>query len=250
MSLQLVKEFTTGESGGELTVTNSNSNFGGCASLAEGFNSSSFITDKNWNVSSINVARDICGLVNKWQRTDIGEVSSGTANNATTITLTTNLEGSENNKPTILDRNGYSLNNYGGTSYIWIENPNGVDYYAPLANAAWSSTNANQIVVNSAFVSPDGGGTPPSTDASSAFPRLSQEKGLCASSARRSTLDERTYSLTCSNTSADSRNIIRDYGIQPDTLGSSIDTEIAATRANCCWFGKHAACYHGCFQGK
>ena len=43
------------------------------------------------------------------------------------------------------------------------------------------------------------------------------------------TLDERTYSLTCSNTSADSRNIIRDYGIQTDTLGSTIDSEIAAT---------------------
>ena len=215
------------ESGGELTVTNSNSNFGGCASLAEGFNSSSFLTDKNWNVSSINVARDISGLVNKWQRTDIGEVTSGTANNATTITLTTSLEGSENNKPTILDRNGYSLNNYGGTSYIWIENPNGVDYYAPLANAAWSSTNPNQIVVNSAFVSADGG-TPPSTDPSSAFPPIAGKKIYVRRLQDVRTLDERTYSLTCSNTSADSRNIIRDYGLQPDTLGSSIDTEIAA----------------------
>lgn len=215
------------QSGGELTVTNSNSNFGGCASLAEGFNSSSFLTDKNWNVSSINVARDISGLVNKWQRTDIGELTSGTANNATTITLTTNLEGSENNKPTILDRNGYSLNNYGGTSYIWIENPNGIDYYAPLADAAWSSTNPNQIVVSSAFVSADGG-TPPSTDASSAFPPIAGKKVYVRRLQDVRTLDERTYSLTCSNTSADSRNIIRDYGIQTDTLGSSIDTEIAA----------------------
>ena len=215
------------ESGGELTVTNSNSNFGQVAALAEGFNSSSFITDKNWNVSSINVARDISGLTNKWSRTDLGELAATVSNTATTITLTVDLEGSENDKPTILARNGYSLGVYGGTSYIWIENPNGVDYYAPLAGNAWSSTNPNQINVSAAFVSADGG-TPPSTDAGSAFPPIAGKTIYVRRLQDVRTLDERTYSLTCSNTSADSRNIIRDYGIQTDTLGSTIDTEIAA----------------------
>jgi hypothetical protein len=216
------------QSGGELTVTNSNSNFGGCASLAEGFVADSFATDKNWNVSTINVARDISGLANKWQRTDIGELDVSVSNTATTITLTADLEGSEDNKPTVLDRNGYSLDNYGGTSYIWIENPNGVDYYAPLADTAWDPLNPNQIVVNTAFVSADGD-TPPSTDAGSAFPPLAGKTMYVRRLQDVRTLDERTYSLTCSNTSADSRNIIRDYGLQTDTLGSTIDTEIAAS---------------------
>ena len=215
------------QSGGELTVTNSNSNFGGCASLAEGFVADSFATDKNWNISSINVARDISGLANKWQRIDIGQLASTVSNSATTITLTADLEGSEDNKPTILDRSGYSLNNYGGTSYIWIENPSGIDYYAPLASAAWSSTNANQIVVSSAFVSADGD-TPASSDTTSAFPPIAGNKIYVRRLRDVRTIDERGYSLTCSNTSADSRNIIRDYGIQTDTLGASIDTEIGA----------------------
>ena len=216
------------ESGGELTVTNSNSNFGGCSSLAEGFNSSSFITDKNWNVSSINVARDISGLANKWSRTDLGELAATVSNTATTITLTANLEGSENNKPTLLSRNKNSLDNYGGTSYIWIENPNGVDYYAPLASNAWDAINPNQINVSAAFVSAEGGAAP-TTDETSALPPIAGKKIYIRRLQDVRTLDERTYSLTCSNTSADSRNIVRDYGIQTDTLGSTIDTEIGAT---------------------
>ncbi len=215
------------QSGGELTVTNSNSNFGQVASLAEGFVADSFATDKNWNVSSINVARDISGLTNKWARTDIGELTASVSNNATTITLTANLEGSENDKPTILARNGYSLDTYGGTSYIWIENSNGVDYYAPLAANAWNPNNPNEINVSTAFVSADGA-TPPSTDASSAFPPIAGKTIYIRRLQDVRTLDERTYSLTCSNTSADSRNIIRDYGIQTDTLGASIDAEIEA----------------------
>ena len=31
------------------------------------------------------------------------------------------LLGLETNKPTVLDTDGYSLDNYGGDSYIWIE---------------------------------------------------------------------------------------------------------------------------------
>jgi hypothetical protein len=216
------------ESGGELTTTNSNSNFGGCASLAEGFNSTSFATDKNWNIATINVARDISGLADKFQRYDLGTLATTVANNATTITLTVNLEGTENDKPTILSRNGYSLGVYGGTSYIWIENPNGVDYYAPLAGNAWRTSNPNEINVSAAFVSADGG-TSPSTDAGSAFPPLAGKKIYVRRLRDVRTLDERSYSLTCNNTAATSRNIIRDYGIQVDVGSSVIDSEFAAS---------------------
>ena len=36
------------EDGGQLTITNSNSNWGGCAALSEGYNDSSFTADTNW----------------------------------------------------------------------------------------------------------------------------------------------------------------------------------------------------------
>ena len=40
-------------------------------------------------------------------------------------------------------------------------------------------------------------------------------------------LDQRKYSLICNNT-ADSRNIVRDYGLQTDTDSAVIDSEIEA----------------------
>ena len=36
------------------------------------------------------------------------------------------------------------------------------------------------------------------------------------------TVDQRRYSLICNNTATDSRNIVRDYGLQTDTASSSI----------------------------
>lgn len=215
------------ESGGELTVTNSNSNFGGCASLAEGFISETFETDTNWNIASINVARNISGLANKWQRYDIGTLAESVSNGATTITLTASLEGGIDNKPTILDRNGYSLSNYGGTSYIWIENPNGIDYYAPLANVAWDPLNPDKIVVSATFLSADND-TPPSSDSTGAFPPIAGKRMYIRRLQDVRTLQERTYSITCYNTDSNSRNIIRDYGLQADTSSAAIDFEIDA----------------------
>jgi hypothetical protein len=215
------------ESGGELTVTNSNSNFGGCASVAEGFISETFETDTNWNIASINVARDISGLANKWQRYDIGTLAESVSNSATTITLTANLEGGIDNKPTVLERNGYSLSNYGGTSYIWIENPNGVDYYAPLAGVAWDPLNPNKIVVSAAFLSADND-TLPSSDPTGPFPPIAGKRIYVRRLQDVRTLQERSYSITCYNTDSNSRNIIRDYGLQPDTSSAAIDFEIDA----------------------
>lgn len=213
------------ESGGELTITNSNSNFGGCAAVADGFIADAFDTDTDWNIASINVARNISGLANKWQRYDIGEIATGVGNSATTITLTAALEGTEDNKPTVLDRNSYSLNNYGETSYIWIENPNGIDYYAPLANVAWDPLNPDRIVVSASFLSADND-TAPTLDVTGPFPPIAGKRVYVRRLQDTRTLDERTYSITCYNTSSNSRNIIRDYGLQTDTSSPAIDFNI------------------------
>ena len=104
------------ESGGELTVTNSNSNFGGCASLAEGFHNETYATDTDWSLHTINVARDLTPLRNKFATYQLGELVETQSNSATTIELTVALDGEELNKPSVLTINGYSLDNYGGTS--------------------------------------------------------------------------------------------------------------------------------------
>ena len=210
------------ESGGELTVTNSNSNFGGCASVAEGFVDYSFDTDKNWNVSEISVSEDISGLFGNSVRISLGTCDN-TSNNPSVIKLTKDLKGDENLRPDVLDIDGFSLDNYGGDSYIWIENPSGKDYYAKLDNDAWVVNAADEIKINGRLQTPDGE-FPTNND-----PELPAIQGLNVYVRRlrdTRTLDQRANTLLCSNTDTDSRNMIRDYGFQTDTDDAAIDEEI------------------------
>ena len=232
--IQEVSVFAIGQSihhavknGGELTVTNSNSNFGGCCALAEGYNEDSFITDTNWNIGRIVVARDLSALENKFSTINIGVIADGEGNNDTTLTIVDALEGDTQNAPTVLSRSGYTLNNYGGTNYIWLVNPNGVDYYAPLADDAWLPGSPDRIRVSSAFVSADRN-TPPSNDDSSPFPPIAGLKMYVRRLKDVRTLDERSVTLICNNTAANSRNIVRDYGLQTNTIAATIDSEISA----------------------
>ena len=215
--------------GGELTITNSNSNFGGCAALAEGFVDYSFETDKNWNVSRIRVAEDLSNLENDFQTYFLGKIddSVGTGASATSIKLEDPLEGDVNNEPNLLKRDGFSLNNYGSTSYIWVENPNGEDYYAPLADPAWETGDKDIINVSSAFVTAKDGDSPTS-NASGPTPPLAGKRMYVRRLRDVRSPDQRRYSLICNNTGSDSRNIIRDYGLQTDTSSPSIDSEIDA----------------------
>ena len=217
------------ESGGELTVTNSNSNFGGCASLAEGFVDYSFDTDKNWNVGFIKVSEDIQSLKDKTQTYFLGTIIESERDDSLNITLEEQLEGDEGNKPEIINRDGYSLDNYGGTNYIWVENPNGPDYYAPLAERAWRTTSPNVIRISSPFVSASDD-LPPSdpSDPLGPLPPIGGKRLYIRRLRDIRSVDERRYSLICNNTASDSRNIVRDYGLQTALSSSAIDEEIDA----------------------
>ena len=217
------------ESGGELTVTNSNSNFGGCASLAKGFVDYSFDTDKNWNVGFIKVAEDIQSLAGRAQTYFLGTIIDNEKDDSLNITLEEELEGDEENRPATLDRDGYSLENYGGTNYIWVENPNGPDYYAPLADRAWRTSSPETIRIASKFVSASDG-SPPSdpSDPLGPLPPIGGNRVYIRRLRDTRSVDERRYSLICNNTASDSRNIIRDYGLQTALASSAIDEEIGA----------------------
>ena len=211
------------ESGGELTVTNSNSNFGGCASLADGFVDYSFNTDKNWNVSEIQVSEDISGLFGNQTRISLGAVD-GSNNNATTIKLEEPLAGSADLRPDVLAAENFSLDNYGGTNLIWAENPSGQDYYAPLADNAWTVLSPDEIKIAQPFQTADGE-TP---DGTAILPDID---GLVLYVRRlrdTRTLGQRANTLLCSNTDTDSRNMLRDYGVQTDVEDAAIDREIDA----------------------
>lgn len=214
------------QSGGELTVTNSNSNFGGCSALADGYQANAFVSDINWNIASLRVASNFAEKRNNVRKIYLGTIAPGVANNATTITLEIPLEDSVTNSgvPRILDRDGYTLPQ---NSYIWVENPRGLDYRAQLVAGAWSKTTPDEISINSAFVNQDGvePGDPiinsQGFDTGQIWPELAGARIYIRRLQDSRTTDERRYSLRCNNTGSQSRTPVRDYVLQtkPGTGG-------------------------------
>ena len=131
--------------GGEITVTNSNSSFGGNAALSKGYKSAAFPQDKNWTVSRIKVPLDIGAKTGNVRRIFLGAIGSI---NSSRILLTDQLVPSDSNPsvPAILDRDGYSLKT---NTLIWIENPLGDDWKATIPAGAWSGSNPTRINVQS-----------------------------------------------------------------------------------------------------
>ena len=141
------------ESGGELTVTNSNSNFGGVAALAEGFQAVAFPQDTPHTTTSVKVPTDLSEKRNNIERIFLGIIDASVANTDTAIVLTTDLDGDTDNEPSILQDRGYSLRQ---NSFLWVENPGGPDYRQTLPATAWDDATPNTINVTAAIVDEDG----------------------------------------------------------------------------------------------
>lgn len=212
------------QNGGEITITNSNSNFGGVAALAEGYQDESLPSDVNWSVGEIRVASDMSDEANNVRRMFLGVIDSGVANNATTITLTAELAESStiDGVPDLLARDGYTFRE---NSLLWVENPAGRDFYATLPSSAWSPSTPDQITVNAAFVNQDG----ESPDGSNNLPDLAGSRVYIRRLTDTRTVDERTYSLLLNNTDATSRTPLRDYILQTNVNSAAIDSEIPDT---------------------
>ena len=140
-----VQHFT--DLGGEVTITNSNSSFGGCSALSKGYKTFSFPQDKNWSVAKIEVPLNLSEKTNNIQRIYLGTIASATANK---ITLVSGLEISSLSTtiPSILLKDGYSLKS--GT-LVWVENPTGNDRQSALNSSAWSSSAATEIGITGAL---------------------------------------------------------------------------------------------------
>ena len=103
------------ESGGEITITNSNSNFGGCAALADGFKSEAAPIDGPWTIQRLRRALDPFEKSNNVRKIFLGTVDTA---NAAQIDLNNNLDVSpqDASQPEILYRDGYTLKE---DDYIW-----------------------------------------------------------------------------------------------------------------------------------
>ena len=208
------------ESGAEITITNSNSNFGHVASLAVGYRESALPQDTNWVINSFTVADDLSESSNNVREIPFGIVTN-TANNATTITLTEELANSLTNPgtPNVVASLGYTFKE---NSLLWVENVSGKDYFAPLAANAWDVNSANQIKVKSAFVNEDGD-TPQGTNN---LPDLNGKRVYIRRLIDTRAVSSRQYSLRLNTGNTNSRAPIRDYVIQTDVSDANIVSEI------------------------
>ena len=209
------------ESGAEITITNSNSNFGGVSSLAQGYRSEALQGDTGWSVGTIQVASDMSDESNNIRRIGLGIVDDSVANNATTIVLDQPLAESNTipGVPDVVARGSYTLRE---NSYAWIENPAGSDYFALLDTTAWNPANPSQIIVKGPFVTENG----ESPAGSNALPDIANKRLYIRRLTDVRTVEERQYSLFVNTTNGVSRTPIRDYVLQTDLSAGSISTLI------------------------
>lgn len=199
-------------SGSDISITNSNSSFGGCAGISEGYKNFAFSVDKNWNVSEIKVRVNLnTSTGNEVKKIYLGQITGNPVPGTLSVTLASELVESVENPgiPLILDRDGYT---FYPNSYLWIENPDGRDFRAPLATNAWVP-NVSKSVINvvSPFLNEDGF---PPENLSPITPALEGLKVYVRRVIDSKTLDERTYSLTLSSTDTQTRTPLRDYVVQ------------------------------------
>ena len=142
---QGVHHFT--DTGGEISITNSNSNFGGCAAISKGYKTYAFPSDLNWTVDSLKVPLNLSEKTGNIRYIYLGTIASATAS---AITLTTGLATTSESStiPQVLYASDYSL---AANTYIWVENPTGDPWYATLDTAAWSSSATSTINIGGAI---------------------------------------------------------------------------------------------------
>lgn len=194
-------------SGGELSITNSNSSFGGCAALSEGYKGYAFSGDTNWNVGTVNLATNLTDQEINIKKIYLGTVDTGVANNSLVIRLSESLIESEiyTGVPEIVASNGYTLRE---DSYLWIENPGGPDWRSPLDSDAWVYTVPDEIDIKD-----------PMENETGQFPGSpNSDLEGCKVYVRRMvdvrTVNQRRYSLDITNTDSNVRIPPRDYALQ------------------------------------
>lgn len=142
------------DKGGEITITNSNSSFGGCASLSKGYKSYAFPNDRNWKIDSIIAPLDIRYKIGNIETVYLGVIDSVSSGSSAVITLQLPLAASPDSEdvPQILLERGYTLRS--GT-LIWVENPSGEPWRGTLSSSAWDTSDPSKIRLSDTLVTSD-----------------------------------------------------------------------------------------------
>lgn len=137
-------------SGGEITITNSNSNWGGCAALAEGFHETANPIDVGHTITEVIAPLDpIEGSAVR--KIGIGSLKDGLALD------TTVLEFDEFGASTVFLDAGYTLP---ANDNIWVTNPYGDDFYGKVVSYDFDGDD-DSVTIAGQLMTPagDDGGT-------------------------------------------------------------------------------------------
>lgn len=211
------------QTGGEITITNSNSNFGGCAAISDGYQASSFQSDVDWNVSYIRTANNLSTIANNVSRIYLGTVSAVTSSSVTLVNAlgeSTTIAG----VPDLLARDGYTLRN---SSYIWVENPLGRDWRTTVTASAWAAGTPAQLNTNAALIDEDGQ-VPGVNDVG--VDRAVGKRVYVRRIVDTRTPEQRRFTLKLANTNGAARLPERDYVLQT-TVGGAVVSEISSASA-------------------
>jgi len=205
---QGVHHFTS--NGGEITITNSNSSFGGCAAISSGYRGSSFGSDTNWQAYRIKVATNLAELEGNVKRIYLGTISAITS---TTLTLESALGESETitGVPDIVARDGYTLRS---ASYVWVENPLGDDWRSTFTSSAWS-TSAPTVLNISGQITTESGAVPGVLPGSGVNNAVGKRVYIRRFVDTRSPA-QRRYTLQLTADNLVNRTPFRDYALQTD----------------------------------
>ena len=204
------------QSGGELTITNSNSNFGGCAALSEGYQAEAPPQDTGYAATHQRVPTDLTEKTGNIRKIFLGTIDAGAGNTDTTIQLTSD----------IVNLGNYTLE---PDEYIWIESSTTADYRARLG----TQVNSDEIVVVSAFKTDNADGNAAPGDAipgsTQTYPDIAGRRVYIRRLIDTRTQDERRYALLFDPLAA-ARLPQRDYILRTDGDGvgtaSTIDTAV------------------------
>ena len=200
------------ESGAEVSITNSNSSFGGCVALSTGYKAKAFDLDKEWRFAYFKVPLNLSEKTGNVQKFYLGTISSY-ADGQFRFDLSSELEAAEGSTtlPKILGDQGYSLRE---DSYIWIENPNGTDWRAQLAASAWSTSDADRIFLKGPLQ--DESGVSPGIPQNSTTNRAIGRRVYVRRLIDNRTASERRLSVGMFTVAAPTRLVQRDYILQLD----------------------------------
>jgi hypothetical protein len=212
------------ESGGEITITNSNSSFGGVVGLSTGYKSQAFTIDSDWRIAYFRVPVNIGEKRNNIKKIYLGTIGEGGYIDLDDrLFLSTDLNPFEDSTtiPELIGVDGYSLRE---DSYIWVENPLGGDWRAPLAASAWSTSDANRINFKTQLA--DTNGASPGSSVITGINFAVGKRVYIRRLVDTRTEDERQLHVGLFATSALTRQAQRDYILQLDPTAPALPGDV------------------------